>query len=170
MKYYWRSHSVFFEAAFADWPTTILEWLAADMPPITTLVPHTESGMLIKDSIDWITIQHEAIDEALPDWCFNCGYIDGYLAGGKIREGCHRCVDTIDPNFDGYMTALMRICLTLTALPEPHYTEQLADYLILCHVKWREQAIKAYPILLYNIDATNSVATAKPSLKDKLRS
>jgi hypothetical protein len=165
MRHYSSGHAAFFEAALADWPTPVLEWLASDLPKLTDLFPTNSSGMILKDHPWWVEIQHEATDELLPDWCFNCGYIDSYIPGGKLRDGCHRCVDTLDPNDDGYMRALMRVCLTLTANMELGYTDQLADYLILCHVKWRQQAIESQP--KQHIETPTPIK--RTSLLDKLR-
>jgi len=185
LKHYTLAHSAFFEASLHDWPTPALEWLAEGLPKLSELVPHNDSGMLLKDSPLWLEIQHEAIDEMLPDWCFNCGYIDGWIIGGKLRDGCHRCVNQIDPNSDGYMRALMRICLTLTSIDGLHYTEQLADYLFLCHIKWREQSVHEHilppperaeaqlkldnPIITYNPGPIESVTPVRRSLLDKLK-
>ena len=163
MKHYTGAHAAFFEAALSDLPTPILEWLAEDLPHLEDMVPHNSGGMLIKDSREWMELSHKAMDEILPDWCFVCGVTHGELPGGQIRDGCPACIDILDPERDSYFTPMLRITWTLSEFTDNKYFSELIEYLLCCHIKWRDspqwnpKVLEKEPIHI------------KPSLRDKLR-
>jgi hypothetical protein len=138
VKHYTGAHAAFFEAALADFPTSILEWLAYDLPPLENTIPCSNGGIPIKSSREWLEITHGASSESLPDWCFVCDTIHGYILGGQVRDGCPLCLNTLDPERDSYLTPLLRIGWTLAEATDNKYFPELVEYLLCCHIKWRE--------------------------------
>lgn len=166
MKYYHPAHCVFFEAAFADWPTELLEWLAQDIPALEQLTPTNNGGMIIKDSTEWKEIVCNAHAELLPDHCFHCGITLGEIPGGQVREGCPNCIDTIPEDFDSYLTPLLRITLALSAATDEKYFSELTGYLLCCHIAWQRNLGP----LPEPIEEAMGMEPAKmPSLLDKLK-
>ncbi len=145
MKHYTGAHGAFFEAALDDLPTPILEWLAQDLPRLIDMVPHTVGGMLVKSSLDWMEITHGANSELLPDWCFVCNTTHGYIMGGQIRDGCPLCLDTLDPERDSHLTPLLRIGWTLAEATGHEYFPEFVEYLLCCHIKWRQTVPESEP-------------------------
>jgi hypothetical protein len=158
---------VFFEAALADWPTILLEWLAEDLPTLEDMVPN-KNGMLDKDSIEWKTMVNRAQPEKLPDYCIYCNTSFDWIPGGQLREGCPKCIENFPAAADSTLLPLLRIGLSLAAATDHKYFPELIEYLFLLHIRWRDYTI----VVEQNYDEINQVATAKvskPSLKDKLK-
>ena len=161
MKYYHPAHCVFFEAAFAGWPTDLLEWLAQDIPTIEQLVPTNKGNMIIKGSTEWKELVCNAHSELLPDHCFHCGTTLGRIAGGQVREGCPECINTIPEDFDSNLTPILRITLALATATGNKYLSELIGYLLCCHIAWQEY----YPAQIAVAEPSKP-----PSLMDKLKS
>ena len=160
---YTGAHAAFFEAALANLPTAILDWLAADLPRVQDSVPTNRGGMILKDSIEWKTLVNRAQPDLLPDFCIYCEHSFEPIPGGQIREGCPECIEEFPSDADSYITPLLRVMLTLQANTD--YFHEVSEYLFCCHIAWR-QSIEWTE---YTVDATNQVAEAKPSLMEKLR-
>lgn len=170
-KYYTGAHAAFFEACYADWPTPVLEWLCEDLPSIADMLGYEKRDgwvtMIDRDSHEWKEIVCKAFAENLPDYCFSCGTIIGWLPGGQLREGCHLCIDSIPTLYGGIETRpLLRMMLVMERGTNHDYFSDFIEYLLLCHIVWREQNTK-----LARISTTEQeVKPDKPkSLLEKLR-